>query len=109
LHDSVEDTDLTLTELYKIVPIEVACLVEMLTRKKSGPLASTYESYIDSLTGSENAMIIKLADLEHNMDRSRGPVADNSKGAQVLYASLMRRYERAHKCLTNALNQRRQP
>ena len=67
LHDVVEDTDVTLGEIYVEFGEEVALAVETLTRKK-------HESYADFIVRVKNnnlACKVKIADLNHNMDLSR--------------------------------------
>lgn len=68
LHDVLEDTDCTpkLLKAQGISEIVIAS-VEHLTRKKG----VEYGKYVDELTKDPYAMLIKLADLTHNMDLSR--------------------------------------
>ncbi|MBF0162358.1 MAG: GTP pyrophosphokinase [Magnetococcales bacterium] len=71
LHDTVEDTSLTLEDLRQegfAEPILTA--VERLTHRPE----ESYESYIQRLSSDPLAVQVKLLDLEDNMDRSRlGP------------------------------------
>lgn len=68
LHDIVEDTTLTLDELYaKGFPPEVVEAVRCLTRDPN----MSYVDYIDALHDNPIAVNVKLADLEHNRDLTR--------------------------------------
>lgn len=73
LHDTVEDTGTTLADLTNGgVPFDVVCLIEVLTRD---PYES-YEPYIDRVAQYDEAVIIKLADLEDNLrdlDKAKRP------------------------------------
>ena len=71
LHDAVEDGKITLAELRVLVPAEIADLVGVLTRRKD---SETYVEYILRVARTPAAIPIKLADLEHNLDLSRGPI-----------------------------------
>ena len=72
LHDVLEDTDTTKTELEELFGQRVADAVALLTRDKS----EDYFSYVRKIrdSGNELAKRVKLADLKHNMDLSRLPV-----------------------------------
>lgn len=67
LHDVVEDTDISIENLKKEFPKQVTDLVEILTHNEN----EDYFDYIRRIKQDENAVIIKLADLKHNMDRTR--------------------------------------
>ena len=70
LHDVVEDTPVTYTDLEKIgYSKEIIDILRILTKLKG----EDYRKYIDRITnsGTIHAMNIKLADLSHNMDLSR--------------------------------------
>ena len=70
LHDILEDKDVTKEDLLDVgFSQKVVSDVEILTRIK--PVE--YNDYIDNLIkkGSREALHVKLADLEHNMDISR--------------------------------------
>jgi (p)ppGpp synthase/HD superfamily hydrolase len=70
LHDTVEDTNMTLAGLKSWGFSEkVIELVEVLTHRK--PLGETYQEYIDRIKLNKDAILIKLADLEHNSDATR--------------------------------------
>ena len=67
LHDVVEDTAVTIEQLEKDFPPEVTTAVRLLTYDKS----IDYFSYIRKIKENPIAKSVKLADLNHNMDRSR--------------------------------------
>jgi len=65
LHDTVEDTNTTLDEIYDEFGPSVCGLVDVLTRRKPKQGHDIYNSRI--LSSNSAAKIIKVADLEHNM------------------------------------------
>ena len=68
LHDVIEDTSWTLTDLRKEGFSEnVIKTVDYLSRRQS----ETFEEYIDRLKNDPMARKIKIADLEDNMDLKR--------------------------------------
>jgi (p)ppGpp synthase/HD superfamily hydrolase len=68
LHDIIEDTELTASDLLNLgVPKDIVDVVVILTHKKDEP----YSKYITRISENELARKVKLADLEHNMDISR--------------------------------------
>jgi len=68
LHDVIEDTDLTASDLRKFgfTPLQVEAVVAM-SRKKD----EQYFDYIQRVKANNYARIVKLADLKHNSDKSR--------------------------------------
>lgn len=68
LHDVVEDSDVTLNDLAQEFPTEVVEALALLTHDESVP----YLEYVQALAGNELARAVKRADLEHNLDESRG-------------------------------------
>ena len=70
LHDILEDTDTSIQELKDLGlndwEIEV---IMILTKKKH----QTYEQYIEAIKKRKEAVIVKLADLEDNMNLTRLP------------------------------------
>ena len=68
LHDVVEDSTLTLTDLERAgFPKEVLDAVDCLTKRK----AESYERLIQRAKSNTIARRVKIADLEDNMDPSR--------------------------------------
>lgn len=84
LHDILEDTVMELDILsdYLRLPDRVVSGVHKMTHF---PWKS-YQEYIDIIADNRDTAIVKLADLEDNMDESRGPIPGNLK----------KRYEKAH-------------
>ncbi len=67
LHDVAEDTEVTLDELSKDFPQEVIEALKLLTYEKD----TDYFEYVRRIKDNPIAKKVKLADLAHNMDRSR--------------------------------------
>lgn len=69
LHDTLEDTDLTVDDFRKAgIPERVIELVEILTDPKDGD----FMGYINKITEDFDASIVKHADLEDNLSPQRG-------------------------------------
>ena len=69
LHDTVEDTNLTLDDLAKEFPKEIVDAVSLLTHDKS----ESYETYLKKIKTNSLAMAVKMADVEHNSTFARIP------------------------------------
>lgn len=67
LHDTVEDTDVTLEQLRDMFPAEVADAVALLTHEAG----TDYFDYVRRIRDNPIARRVKLADLAHNSDQSR--------------------------------------
>ena len=67
LHDVVEDTNITLSELEKIFPQEIIQAINLLTHKDG----VSYEDYILAIKSNPIAKKVKLADIAHNLDITR--------------------------------------
>ena len=68
LHDIVEDTPITLDDLRQEgFPNEVIEALDVLTHKED----KDYAEYIRGIAENEIAIDVKIADLMHNMDKSR--------------------------------------
>ena len=88
LHDVLEDTDITVTELLDLgVSHEVVEAVIVLTRCRD----ETYGDYIERVSKSCNpaAIRVKVADLRSNLKRCRG----DSKS--YAYRTLIKRYQKS--------------
>lgn len=81
LHDVVEDSDVTLEDLAREFPAEVIEALALLTHDESVP----YLEYIKALASNELARAVKRADLEHNLDETRGVGTDGvgTRGART--------------------------
>ena len=70
LHDTVEDTDLTLEQLReKGFPDEIIAAVDALSRAES----ESYEAFIERIAQNPLATSVKLLDLYDNIDATRLP------------------------------------
>ncbi len=70
LHDVVEDTQWTLTDLQSEgFPDEILLAIGLMTRQKG----MSYEQYIEEIRPNPIARKVKLVDIEHNMDIRRLP------------------------------------
>lgn len=68
LHDIIEDTDVTASELLaRGLPITVVEAVDALTKKDN----QNYAAYLAGVKKNGLATAVKLADLKHNSDLSR--------------------------------------
>ena len=67
LHDVAEDTAVTLEELALQFPPQVMDALRLLTHDESVP----YFDYIAAICRNPHAVIVKMADLRHNMDADR--------------------------------------
>lgn len=69
LHDTVEDTALTLDELREKIPLtdDEAAALSLLTHDEKIP----YLDYVAAIKSNELARRVKVADLKHNSDLSR--------------------------------------
>jgi len=85
LHDVVEDTPIALDDLHREFGVKVAEIVDHLTRREG----ETYMDYIARVRLSSEASIVKLADLQENIEQSFSPYAPLNA------ASLRLRYEKA--------------
>lgn len=86
LHDVVEDTEVTLSDLENAgFPTEVIDAVALLTRDKE----VTYLDYVRKIKSNPIAKKVKLQDLAHNSDPSR--LVDGNPKTE----SLMERYTKA--------------
>ena len=73
LHDVVEDTDCTLSDLKDMgFPEKVTDALALLTHDKSVP----YTEYVEAIKQNPVARAVKLADLAHNSDLSRLDTVD---------------------------------
>ena len=67
LHDTVEDTDVTLEDLAKEFPPAVVQAVALMTHAEG----VDYFNYVRAIKANPAAAKVKLADLAHNSDASR--------------------------------------
>ena len=68
LHDVMEDTDMTSSDLVEAgIPAAYVETCRLMTHREGVP----YERYVDALKDDPVARTVKLADLRHNSDLSR--------------------------------------
>ena len=73
LHDVVEDTDMTLSDLEEMgFPREVTEVLSLLTHESHIP----YFDYVKALSKNPTAKKVKIADLKHNSDLTRLDTVD---------------------------------
>lgn len=74
LHDVVEDTNITLSDLEKMgFPKEATEVLSLLTHDENVP----YMDYVAEIAKNPVARKVKIADLMHNSDATRVDVIDN--------------------------------
>lgn len=81
LHDILEDTDVTYETLVNLFGKNIANTVYALTKQRD----EKYFDYIERVKFDGNARLVKIADVEFNLEQSR------KKG----YENLVQRYEKA--------------
>ena len=86
LHDTVEDTTVTLEELSESFPREIVEAVELLTPRDG----VEYFDYIRSIRADPVAVKVKLADLRHNGDPKRICNQGNAERRREKYAKAWR-------------------
>lgn len=108
LHDVVEDSPLTLTDLKKLgVEPEVVEAVDLLTNREDG----SYEDYVRRIvrSGNEIAIHVKLHDLRHNQKRAEitlgkiDPSRKENKARYDLISGIVRRHDWAERYISSAL------
>ena len=67
LHDTVEDTDITFTDLEAIFPKDVLDALKLLTHRDG----TDYFEYVRAIRENPVAVKVKLADIAHNSDQNR--------------------------------------
>ena len=80
LHDVVEDTRLTLSDLEQIFPTQVVEIVRLLTHDEN----IDYFDYIREIKTNPIATKVKLEDLKHNSNEARS-IGSNLTQEQLLY------------------------
>lgn len=90
LHDTLEDTDLTQDEIAEFFGVEVADLVDVLSRIEVNGKKESYLEFINQIKQYEVTKLVKLADLR-----------DNLKDCRIYKPGLEKRYEEAIKLLEN--------
>lgn len=86
LHDTVEDTAVTLEELASIFPREIVEAVDLLTHRDG----VEYFDYVRAIKANPVAVKVKLADLAHNGDPKRICNQGNQERRRIKYAAARR-------------------
>ena len=83
LHDTVEDTEVTLEQLAREFPREVVDAVSLLTHAED----VEYFDYVRAIKENPIAVKVKLADLSHNADPKRICNQGNQEKRRIKYAA----------------------
>lgn len=67
LHDVVEDTNVTFKQLGEVFSKEIIDILKLLTREEN----IEYDEYIKRIKNNSIACKVKIADLTHNLDKTR--------------------------------------
>ena len=67
LHDVVEDTNVTFKQLEEVFSKEIIDILKLLTREEN----IEYDEYIKRMKNNSIACKVKIADLTHNLDKTR--------------------------------------
>ena len=77
LHDTVEDSELTIKELSEWFSQDIVKSVEAISFRCEGFEKETRKEYIKRVRNNRMAKTVKLVDLKHNMDVSRLSFCDD--------------------------------
>jgi len=94
LHDIIEDTDMTVSKLYIIFPVEIVNAIVAITHFED----ELYVDYIIRLKNNKIARFVKLADLKHNMNLDRIIFSERNKQKDF---KRIEKYIRAYRYLVN--------
>jgi len=93
LHDVIEDSNITITDLRNEgFSQRVLEALELLTHKED----DSYEEYIEGICSNYDAIRVKMLDLEHNSSITR------LKGLRPKDHDRIEKYHKAYVCLTEA-------
>lgn len=96
LHDILEDTKTTVTELFSFgMSKRVVDAVSLLTKNKG----EEYHIYLERIATNRDAIRVKMADIRHNMDLRR------LKGVTEKDLHRMEKYIHAYNFLKNSLGE----
>jgi len=89
LHDIIEDTPVTLDELRQhLFPEHIILAIDTLTKRKK----ESYDKYIWRIKNNPIALVVKLADLEENLDLTRIPSPTEKDLERVKKYYLVKKY-----------------
>ena len=83
LHDTVEDTDVTIEQLEQEFPPAVVEAIRLLTHEEG----VEYFDYVRTIKKNPIAVKVKLADLSHNSDPTRVSNQGNAEKRRAKYAA----------------------
>ena len=83
LHDTVEDTDVTIEQLRQEFPPAVVEAIRLLTHEEG----VEYFDYVRAIKKNPIAVKVKLADLAHNSDPTRVSNQGNAEKRRAKYAA----------------------
>ena len=83
LHDTVEDTDVTIEQLRQEFPPAVVDAIRLLTHEEG----VEYFDYVRAIRKNPIAVKVKLADLAHNSDPTRVSNQGNAEKRRAKYAA----------------------
>ena len=83
LHDTVEDTDVTLEQLQNEFPAPVVDAIRLLTHAEG----VDYFDYVRAIRKNPIAVKVKLADIAHNSDPTRVSSQGNAEKRREKYAA----------------------
>ena len=83
LHDTVEDTDVTIEQLRQEFPPAVVDAIRLLTHEEG----VEYFDYVRAIKKNPIAVKVKLADLAHNSDPTRVSNQGNAEKRRAKYAA----------------------
>ena len=86
LHDTVEDTEITVKEIHKYFGAEIADAIDAISKRKNEPL----EQYWIRIKQNKTALQVKLEDIAHNLSPER-----QEKLPQKTQDYLKSKYQRA--------------
>lgn len=87
LHDVIEDSDkYTLDDIEEMFGKVIRNAVDAISKRKG---QETYQEYLERVKSNEIARLVKLADINHNLDKKRIPFVDEK------YDRMAKKYEKA--------------
>jgi len=101
LHDVIEDSDYSLTQIKWDFSVEIANTLKILSK----PKGEDYMQYIYRLVNSkdEDAISVKLSDLTDNLDITRVDLESMSDAGRIKFLAKREKYKEAFTLLSSAL------
>ena len=102
LHDTVEDSELTIKELSEWFSQDIVKSVEAISFRCEGFEKETRKEYIKRVRNNRMAKTVKLVDLKHNMDVSRLSFCDDfSDEERIKIHKKLEQYKNEYNYLLN--------